>query len=918
MPADTYNLSLAGPLENTEAATGDLDITLSTIASNTAASSDNDDTGWGGGVSNKYEISLRSTIIADNAADRGPDLYDDNEGGIDPAENNLIETEDDHYIVDGINFNIVGVDDEDHDLVNDTYEACFRFELLLDEQDWIYQPSDESTILWGSIAAVYDELHEAENPFGWKTVPRDIESEAPDAAVRILDVVEDGQLETWAVSDAEPIHYPHGTEWDLAFELLTTAKHAQPPDTSLPGLHAHDTGTGPPIVLADNWICDGGVVTDLHWYGNYEYDMSGDGIDYFQLSIHANADGDPWDLPLDPDPSGWSLNVPFAEVNETDTGLTNVEGSTIYRYEYVLDEPFVQVEGEKYWFDVTAVSNSPTGPALWRWQEAQRDETPIIDPAAIEVEPDVWESIEWGDEIPYYSDLAFAITSEPSPKWSQPPELYVPQDAYNGWGEFSVYGERQIVADDWRCRDDRPVTDIHWWGSFLGWSDPELPPILPDAFHIGIWTDVPENGDYSHPGEMIWENYVSYNDLDAEFVGWDFDPREFDYPPAPEATFYFEHEFEREEWFWQDPGDNIYWVSISAVYEEPWTGQYPFGWKTLPRDEQSPAPDDAVRIMDRTDPRLGSEYYEGEPIYYPDPENSWDMAFVLTTGPLGSIHGFKFDDADGDGAYAPEVDQLWISEVTVPDMLLGTTGYSETTSTLVELDPTTGSLMRTIGSVGYVVNGRGRCLRPGGGPTLGRELGSVELRDCGRGPVGSRSGVDGHQRRVRADRPDTWYVHGDGVSASGPRPRDDSDVGHSDGVERPGVGVGVRDGGTSGRSRGSADRNADVRQHGARLDPRLQVRRHRWRWHVQRGRPAAGERRIPPDRHRRPGHRDRPHGHDGPTRLLRVYRSASQRSRFHPRHRLHGGRSNDPCRPRGHHADQLRHRLEEPRGAGRV
>ncbi|MCK4998519.1 MAG: hypothetical protein KAS23_03255, partial [Anaerohalosphaera sp.] len=36
-----------------------------------------------------------------------------------------------------------------------------------------------------------------------------------------------------------------------------------------------------------------------------------------------------------------------------------------------------------------------------------------------------------------------------------------------------------IVADDWRCKDDRPVTDIHWWGSYEDYTD-DIPPLGPD------------------------------------------------------------------------------------------------------------------------------------------------------------------------------------------------------------------------------------------------------------------------------------------------------------------------------------------------------------------------------------------------------------------------------------------------------
>jgi hypothetical protein len=211
-------------------------------------------------------------------------------------------------------------------------------------------------------------------------------------------------------------------------------------------------------------------------------------------------------------------------------------------------------------------------------------------------------------------------------KWSQPPDPYVPDDAFNGWDELSVYGGPQIVADDWYCDTDWPVTDIHWWGSFIGWSEPYIPD-MPDAFHIAIWKDVPAGVDapFSHPGDVIWENYC--DTFTWDFVGWDFDPR--DPTMAPEATWYFQQDIPEGEWFYQEPGGNIYWVSIAAVYAgtEP---TYWWGWKTRPRDPASPAPDDAVRIFDPTDPVVGMTYNFGEPIYWPTQAESWDMAFELT------------------------------------------------------------------------------------------------------------------------------------------------------------------------------------------------------------------------------------------------------------------------------------------------
>ncbi len=272
-------------------------------------------------------------------------------------------------------------------------------------------------------------------------------------------------------------------------------------------------------------------------------------------------------------------------------------------------------------------ANDSANPPMWRWQEAGREFVPILCPAARQYVPGGtgWESIGWPNDT--WSDLAFDVSSvsygELYIKWSQPPEPYVPDDAYNGWNEYSVYFGEQIAADDWVCQNDDPISDVHWWGSFLGWGHTE-PPVLPSHFHLHIWTDVP--GDPSHPGVVIWE-HLCY-DYTWRFAGWDFDPR---FPGvSPEACFYFECDLPNSAWFYQDvAGDpGIYWLSISACYDSP--PDYVWGWKTRPRDPDSQAPDDAVRIFEPTGPVVGSQYLRGEPIYWPDPEHSWDLAFQLT------------------------------------------------------------------------------------------------------------------------------------------------------------------------------------------------------------------------------------------------------------------------------------------------
>jgi len=154
-------------------------------------------------------------------------------------------------------------------------------------------------------------------------------------------------------------------------------------------------------------------------------------------------------------------------------------------------------------------------------------------------------------------------------KWSQPPTINPDIDPlyFYGWNEWSVFGNTEIVASDWACFDDRPITDIHWWGSYIGWDDPTgPPPVVPQAFHIGVWTDVPkpdptDPASWSHPGTMIWEWRVPYDQTNERWVNFDTYPGQFD------SCFMYDFYIPPLEWFWQEPGEpHVYWLSISAIY----------------------------------------------------------------------------------------------------------------------------------------------------------------------------------------------------------------------------------------------------------------------------------------------------------------------------------------------------------------
>lgn len=232
-----------------------------------------------------------------------------------------------------------------------------------------------------------------------------------------------------------------------------------------------------------------------------------------------------------------------------------------------------------------------------------------------------------------------------------------------GWDEISDYHIGPIAADDWECKDDRPVTDFHWWGSFPGWREP-YPPCQPKAFHIGIWTDVPaQPGDpesYSHPLELVWEHicekYV------WNFAGYDRDPRSFDphdptggFDPAgnpipaddpsyepDDACFQYNQLLDGDDWFYQEPMDDgtprTYWLSIAPIWDEDC--DYQWGWKTRPKFYM----DNAVSITAVSDssgvatwpPVLGSLWNAGVPLQIPPypPHGdaiSWDLAFEIST-----------------------------------------------------------------------------------------------------------------------------------------------------------------------------------------------------------------------------------------------------------------------------------------------
>ncbi len=183
-------------------------------------------------------------------------------------------------------------------------------------------------------------------------------------------------------------------------------------------------------------------------------------------------------------------------------------------------------------------------------------------------------------------------------KWAQDPDCERGMDLQS-WGlkEDQTWMPQFIIADDWFC-DGRPITAITWWGSYIGWEEdipegPVPPPTnRPAGFRLTWYTDIPAGmeAEYSMPGHELTNVYVSlatYQQTnlvagtasevyqctsDLDFIG----------PNVVEHEYRYYVELEEP---WLEKEDNIYWLSIEAVYpvvEAPTSNEW--GWKTTHPD----------------------------------------------------------------------------------------------------------------------------------------------------------------------------------------------------------------------------------------------------------------------------------------------------------------------------------------------
>src|ERR1041384_3582599 len=340
-----------------------------------------------------------------------------------------------------------------------------------------------------------------------------------------------------------------------------------------------------PKILADDFLCTtNGPITDVHIYGSWLSDQVGV-ITNFHISFHQDIPAGV-DKPYShPGQELWSTN--FANGQFTQSFYTNSNesffnpninqiigaDSFVLRYDFLIDaaKAFVQTNGNIYWLDVQVYTLNGT----FGWKSTA---THCYDDGAWGDTPNpAWGELRYPPGHPLQAqsfDLAFELTTTASPppptnpptKWIEYPDLV------NGMNVYDM--APKILGDDFRCSFTGPITDIHFWGSWLN----NLVGVLTNV-QISFWSDIPATQDsFSQPGVQLWTtNYVPgqftqqfYTNSNESF----FNPNINQIIGTD--TFVFRYNFcvDPERAFIQTNGVT-YWLTVQALGNNG-----TFGWKS--------------------------------------------------------------------------------------------------------------------------------------------------------------------------------------------------------------------------------------------------------------------------------------------------------------------------------------------------
>ena len=412
-------------------------------------------------------------------------------------------------------------------------------------------------------------------------------------------------------------------------------KWLQPPDcASGLDVESWDTtpvSTGPARKVADDWLCDGRPLVGLAWWGSYigwQDSLSDPGVpppggpdrptgfrvSWFEdIPATSNTFSQPGRLleerayPLaDFGPTGRVfgavIETPVCAVTNEYGGPPTFEHEYLYTLEFLPGEEFNQKEGTVYWLSIEAMYQSVLPPPAVRWGWATTaPQHNWNDAAVVTTDPPTWQEMLWPPpgweaipDHPYAGqsvNMAYGLLTDVCParcrKWIQPPDMAEGVNMLSSRQEGTPTGLRR--ADDF-ISDGRPITDIHWWGSYIDWrtNQPGFPPAIPwpptgIERPIGFELTWLDNLPPCQPGAVLTNVFVAMDRCHESYYG----------TVTQSWNGIYEHEYQyyadlldgqiAAAGAWPEMEGEPYWLSIQAVFDSNWVADVEhggWGWKT--------------------------------------------------------------------------------------------------------------------------------------------------------------------------------------------------------------------------------------------------------------------------------------------------------------------------------------------------